>query len=334
MKKISHILKIKKIFLWAVLLLLPLSCVKGLEEGEHSKATQSNKILFSGIDINSVTKTSLNGSQVSWIANSDKIGLFSPNARQTVEGTAGAWNVELTAAESAVKSNFTGEIYWGEGNHSFTAYYPYKTPVTQPNPLEEEVPVIVSLPTTQIQAGATNAHIGTYDFMIATPLLGISPGITGESATVDLSFNHIFALLEFKIVSEDTKTITEVEIIAPDGKILSFGEATVNIAQTPPANKDPYIITNLASSSQSVKINITGGVNTTNSSATTPSVYLMMAPIDLTSTNVTIKITTSDNTIYQTIKLGKLFKRGVKYTVLSEIADGSGAGKVTWIDEQ
>lgn len=49
-----------------------------------------------------------------WIANTDKIGIFSPQAKATSEGTPAAnpaKNLAFTAQASAKNSNFTGTIF-------------------------------------------------------------------------------------------------------------------------------------------------------------------------------------------------------------------------------
>ncbi len=115
------------------------------------------------------------------------------SGKSTPGGAAGVVNAEYAAVSSAFSSSFSGTMYWGTGSHDFYAYYPFSSgsyPYSS---------VPVTLPASQLQAGTTTSHVGSYDYMVATPLTGVSPQTEGTSTTVNFRYNHIFTLLEFRL---------------------------------------------------------------------------------------------------------------------------------------
>lgn len=210
-----------------------------------------------------------------WIANTDKIGIFSPQAKATSDGTPEAnpaKNLAFTAQASAKNSNFTGTIFWGSAeDHHFYAYYPRNTDFSG-----ERTVVPVSLPWAQTQSAAGNSdHIGALDFMVATP------ATIAYQGAVNLSFNHVFTMIEFQVVGSGS--LTQVSL---SGAYPLACEGTVDLTQEPDINF--YNITTTGTTK-----NVTVTLNTPVAlDPTEPvSVYMMVLP-GIQDTIMNIAITT------------------------------------------
>ena len=210
-----------------------------------------------------------------WIANTDKIGIFSPQAKATSDGTPEAnpaKNLAFTAQASAKNSNFTGTIFWGSAeDHHFYAYYPRNTDFSG-----ERTVVPVSLPWAQTQSAAGNSdHIGALDFMVATP------DTIAYQGAVNLSFNHVFSMIEFQVVGSGS--LTQVSL---SGAYPLACEGTVDVTQEPDINF--YNITTTGTTK-----NVTVTLNTPVAlDPTEPvSVYMMVLP-GIQDTIMNIAITT------------------------------------------
>ncbi len=299
------------LFLFSILLLLLISCNK---EQDPSSSSVSALIKMSGQDNSGVTKTSINGFVTQWIATQDKVGVYSPQAKSTPGGAAGVVNAEYAAVSSAFSSSFSGTMYWGTGSHDFYAYYPFSSgsyPYSS---------VPVTLPASQLQAGTTTSHVGSYDYMVATPLTGVSPQTEGTSTTVNFRYNHIFTLLEFKIkIPSGTDRITKIKLTAAAGKTLAFTSASIDISQALPDAGVSYTINSISGATNEIILNISGNVDLTSDWETTPSFFMTMMPADHTGDNLTVGVETlnSGGYTYYT-KAGINFERGKKYLVSLE----------------
>lgn len=288
-----------------IIIVTPFACAKETQNSPEDPIKNTIKVI--GADAaGSETKTTLDGFVTSWVAG-DKVGIFSPNAKQSAGGSAGVVNRLYSAVSSAAVSDFTGEIYWGTGPHIFYAYYPYAAGAFTAT----EVPV--SVPAEQTQVGESSAHLSTYDVMIANPIAGLDPGTENNPAVVNLRFNHVFALLDFRIASISEKTIKEVELVAPEGTKISIS-GDVNIASATPAPGVSYAIGNPTGTNK-VKVTITGNLDPTNDYNTTPGVFMMVNPGNYTGQTFTINIKTNDDVVYTQTRSGTEFKRGTRYLV-------------------
>jgi uncharacterized protein (TIGR02145 family) len=207
------------------------------------------------------TKTTLSGLETHWIANEDTIGIFSPQARTTDGGETPVQNAEFTAQSSAKSSAFTGDMYWGDNvAHHFYAYYPY-------NPAHEGdetvVPISLSSGQNQSEAGNTD-HIGVLDYMVATP------DTIARGGAVNLTFNHVFSMIEFRITGSGN--LTQVSLSGADP--LAFSSGTIDLTRKP-SEGTPY---DIATSSTLKYVTVTLGSAAKLSAITAKSIYLMVLP--------------------------------------------------------
>ena len=257
------------------------------------------------------TKTTLSGEgglETHWVAGTDKIGIFSPQARTTDGGSDPIKNAEFTAQTSAKSSNFTGTMFWGaDGNHDFYAYYPRNPEFTG-----ERTVVPVSLASAQSQSeGGNSAHIGALDFMVATPLT------VARGGAVNLTFNHVFSIMEFQITGSGSLSavrLTGTNALACTG--------TIDLTQTPGVDDIAYTI---AQTSTSQTVTVTLGSAASLSTTTAVSVFMMILP-GTQSGDITIELEIGGSwkSMTKTPPAGG-FVRGKKYNiaVLHDSRDGN-----------
>ena len=260
------------------------------------------------------TKTTLSGEgglETHWVAGTDKIGIFSPQARTTDGGSDPIKNAEFTAQASAKSSSFNGTMFWGDNvSHNFYAYYPRNSGYTG-----EQTVVPISLASAQSQSAAGNTdHIGALDYMVATPKTVTPPG------AVNLTFNHVFAMIEFQITGSGNLTQVSLSGANP----LAFTSGTISLNQTP-SEGSPYTIT---TSSTLKYVTVTMGSAVVLSAETAGSVYMMVLPgtqdADLL---IALKIGDTWKELSKTAPVGG-FVRGKKYVVELNTADAGWSNNV------
>jgi uncharacterized protein (TIGR02145 family) len=242
--------------------------------------------------------------QTHWVAGVDEIGIFSPEAKPgpAEEDYPPTNNAEFTAQASGMSSDFTGTMFWGaDVEHHFYAYYPYKSTYTGN---QTEVPI--SLPPAQTQSAANNMdHIGALDFMVATP------DTVARYEPVNLTFNHVFAMIEFQI--KGSGTLTQISF---NGASPLACEGTVDLTSKPlPLEEDttnPYVIT---TESTSNVVSVTCGPSGFTLSGTAISVYMMILPGEQSENlQIAFKIGDDWQEMSKPAPEGG-FVRGKKYTV-------------------
>ena len=310
---------LKNISIFLFLAIILCTCMP--QEGPDPVPT-GGSITITGQTESQGTKTTLSGTggteglETHWAGGSDQIGVFSPQAKATSDGTPAenpAKNLAFTAQNSAKSSGFNGAIFWGsEDDHNFYAYYPRNSGFTG-----ERTAVPLSLPWEQTQSAAGNmAHIGALDFMVATPLT-VTP--TGE---VNFSFNHVFSMIEFQIVGSGTLTQVSLSRAYP----LAC-EGTIDLTQDPDIN-----FYNITTSGTTNNVTVTLDTPVALDPAEPVSVYMMVLP-GIQDTIMRISVTTEG--IWKEMEkrtIGVLhgftrgliepgFARGNKYVVSLNTAD-------------
>jgi len=310
------IIKNTTLILSIILILSVASCSKEKSESGVN-GVSSEKIRITGADANTTTKTTLNGLVTSWIQTTDKVGIYSTQARTaTAGGGSTVVNAEFTAASSGASSNFSGTMYWGAAStsHTFYAYYPWASGTAA------STAVPVSLPAAQTQSSAnSNAHLGALDFMIATPVTVTSPSNTGAASGVNLKYNHLFSVLEFQIKGSG---VLEAVKLAGSITPVSFSGGTVNITQTTPAADVAYAFVSLTETSAQSVVTLSTPATLTATNTDTK-VYMVVNPGNLTGNClVGLKIGGTWTYISKAAPDGG-FKRGRKYVVSVNSTDAT-----------
>ncbi|MDD2832351.1 MAG: FISUMP domain-containing protein [Bacteroidales bacterium] len=252
-------------------------------------------------DTKTTYSSTAEGLETHWVANTDKIGIFSPQAKPTVEDPAPTNNAAFTAQSSGTSSGFTGTMFWGgDVAHHFYAYYPYKSTYSG-----DQTAVPISLPSAQSQSAAGNtAHIGALDYMVAKHLAVPNGG------AVNLEFNHVFAMIEFKI--KGSGNLKGVSFTGAEP--LAFNSGTIDLTQTP--STDPYSITK-SYYSNNVIVMLTNSVTL---SAEPVSIYMMILPG--AQSNLDIALYDGSSWKYRTKAAPSgVFSRGKKYELSLNTGD-------------
>jgi len=245
------------------------------------------------------TKTTLSGEgglETHWVAGTDKIGIFSPQARTTDGGSDPIKNAEFTAQASAKSSSFNGTMFWGDNvSHNFYAYYPRNSGYTG-----EQTVVPISLASAQTQSAAGNSdHIGALDYMVATPLT------VARGGAVSLTFNHVFSMIEFRI--KGSGTLSQISLSGADPLACA---GTIDLTQTP----GTYAYTVTASSTAKY-VTVTLGSAASLNSGTAISVYMMILPgVQSDNLQIAVKIDGNWKEMSKAQPAGG-FVRGKKYVV-------------------
>lgn len=298
------------------LLVLVSACKK---ETNPATDTQSgSKISVTGQDAGIGLKSTLSNQTTVWIAASDKVGIYSPQARTQTAGAGSAIvNAPFTAATSAASSTFTGTMYWGAAStsHTFYAYYPY----TAGSAASTAVPV--SLATAQTQSAANNSdHIGGLDFMVATPVTVTSPANTNAvGSEVHLNYNHLFTILEFQI--KGTGSLKAVKLAGSNP--VAFSGGTINLTQSTPATGVSYTFASQTGTTTQAVVTLTSAATLTATNTDTK-VYMVINPGTQTG-NCVIGLSTDGTTWKYITKAAPSggFLRGMKYVVPVNAADAA-----------
>jgi hypothetical protein len=282
------------------------SCLR--EDIPVKEGDQSGEIIrISGAYTAPQTKTSLNGLVTSW-KNLDKTGIYCAQAKNP-GGVVGVKNAEFTALTQTISSFFDGTIFWGAGVHQFYSYYPYSAA----NSLKEATEIPITLPATQSQAGGTYSHIGDIDFLVSTPK-SFNPLTEGAATPVNLVYNHVFSMIEFKVlIPQGTTKFNKIEITASSAANLSLSSGIIDLTQSKPVGDAIYTITGVAGSSSST-LDITGDCIITNDPSTSAGAMLMVIPGDHTGGTFTVNAYT-DLGVTTVIRDGINIKRNNKYNL-------------------
>ena len=255
------------------------------------------------------------------------MGIYSPQALPASDGDPGVVNAEFTADDTGKSSDFTGEMYWGTGDHDFYAYYPYD----EGNDSEPRTAVPISLASEQTQSVKNNSrHIGALDFMVATPLTGIYPlGDAGdETSGVNFIYNHIFTLLEFQIIGSGS--LKKVKLSGSGA--LAFSGGTIDITQETPDAGVAYTIDNMGGESGEVTVTLTTPVDL--ESFRPVSVYMMINPAEYSGNmDIFIQIEKDYKIMTKSLPEGG-FERGKKYEVPLDAGDFANTVTFTYRGEE
>lgn len=313
-------MKTNKLAKFAVLLLAILSACTVQDDPGIDQAPAQAISVIADTQQEPGTKSTLSGLNTFWVAGTDQIGIFSPQAKTTQEGSAPARNVAFTAQSSARSSAFTGTMYWGSTStaHSFYAYYPYN-----PGYSGSQTAVPISLSANQVQTQAGNSdHIGALDFLAASPVAVTSPSVAGElGGSLNLNFNHVFSMVEFQV--KGSGSLSQVRLTGASPLALEAGACTIDLTQTP--GNDAYTITQNATSKL---VSVTLGTPATLSSEIAVSIYLIVLP-GTQSAGITISLKIGDTwkEMAKTLSSGG-FIRGKKYIIALNTNDSGWSNNV------
>ncbi|MBP3426050.1 MAG: fimbrillin family protein [Rikenellaceae bacterium] len=207
-----------------------------------------------------MTENAAGSLEITWVAE-DAIGLTGEDSSTTL-----GENVQYTANSSAASTTFScaeaTPIKWGEGNHTFYAYYPYTSEGS------DYTAVPASVPAVQEQSAAGNTdHLQPYSFLYASYETN---GIPADG-NIDLQFKSAFSVLELEVCSEIGDVVCEGLIFRADDASEKVSASNVLVDLT-----DGSLDYSAATTSNQIKIDLGEGV--TLNSTTPQKFYMLITP--------------------------------------------------------
>ena len=245
----------KKFSTIAILALMFVGCNNNFDTVEPTVKGTPMTIVATTADEAAEGRTALNtadGKTVVW-KTGDKLGVFCEYNGAAV-GSGYQNEFTLASGDGSASGEFSGTIAGldavdtnVEGKYlRYHAYYP----MTAENAAKKKFALVGTLEAEQsYDVTAEYNDMSANDVMIGKYLTG-----TKEETTIPLTFEHVFAMMNFEISSTEALTVNKVEMIAPEGVFLS-GPYTLQ------ANKDLVQGTNptFASGNVSVGVNVANG---------------------------------------------------------------------------
>jgi hypothetical protein len=228
-----------------------------------------------------------NGASFTWDED-DVIGIFPDKGDQVsfaMEEGAGTQTATFSGGGWALKSSA-----------KYAAYYPH----VYENRDMTAIPVSY---VGQTQNGNGNTdHIGAYDFMAA----GVS---TPENGAVAFHMQHLGALVQLTITVPEPSTLNKV-VLTSSTEFTETGTIDLTVGM-------PSITAYTASNTFEVALNNVA----TREANENVTIYFMVAPVDLSESELTAAIHLSDETVHETEIIGKNLQAGKAYRLTAEFKE-------------
>ena len=230
-----------------------------------------------------------NGATFKWSAN-DTVGIFPETGSQIA--------FPMVSGAGTNTATFTGGGWALKTSTPYMAYYPLQGKFY----LDKEN-IFVSYQGQSQAENASTAHLGKYDYMVAS-----STTPSTNASTVNFQFKHLGALVRLKVKMKETSTLNSVTLQTEDNDFITSGYIDLT-ATTPTVNP---IYNGYKSNSFGISLN-----NIEVDANQDLIVYFLMAPVNLS--GKTLKaIVHKENGYFQEITLeGKNFEAGKPYELVA-----------------
>lgn len=204
--------------------------------------------------------------------------------------------------DSSISSDGTSAVFNGSGfsltpNSLYYAFYPYNASELD----KSSIGVVYTGQT--INYNGDFAGLGNYDYMW-------SRGTTDSEGNVGFNFQHLGCVVEFKMEVPETATYSQVRFELQSGStagIIKCGD--VDLTDSKPHIKDAGVTK--ADTIMRVYLNKEEGIAVNKGEILT--VYMLMAPQDLSSSTMLIRLVDNKNNWYSATAVGKNMKAGHTY---------------------
>ena len=249
----------------------------------------------------SLTRTQYNiseakGFETVW-ATGDVLGIYPIGGDQV--------SFPISDGVGTTSAKFDGGSWALRGEYKYAAYYPFSTDFYTTD--QTAIPVSFL---GQVQNGNnTTSHLAAVDFMAAA---GTQPSSNGS---VNLSFNHVGCFLRMQFTMPNAGTFVEAKVETDGGHFTTQG--TVNLAATTPA----ITATNTAEALTLALSNVS-----TASANQTITLYMMVAPDNLSGRTLTFTVKDSNGNLYTKTAAGKTMAAtyAYNYSLTLETTDTGG----------
>ena len=234
-----------------------------------------------------------------WAAK-DTVGVFPDEGAQAY--------FPMKSGEGAKIATFTGGGWALKDGSTYGAYYPFIADI-----LLDRNAVPVSYAGQKQTGNGSMAHLGDYDYMVATPT-------APEFGSALFMFKHLSALVQLKLTIPQPATLTSVKLVAENKAFAQEGKVDI-MAETPG-------ITAVTPSGE-IKLDLQD-VKTTEANQVV-TLYLMLPPADLSAQ--TLKAVIASDKDNQEIALeSKNFQAGKAYALAGSPESGEIVGDGTYKD--
>ena len=214
-------MKMKKRFVLGMMLAATLSLTNCAKEADFQPNNKEG-IPFELVASSPVTKTTIDGFNVSWNGGVDAVSVYHAEAGSTTYVNDGSFSV--TAADAAA-GRFTGSLASAlESGKTYDWYvlYPYTSAKTSPAVLNAGYVTIgcTKAEGAQTQNGNNStAHLAGSAF----PLCGVTTGVAYDSSP-SVTMQHLASYVEFEITNNSSKalTVSKIQFDAPQNIIGTY----------------------------------------------------------------------------------------------------------------
>lgn len=218
----------------------------------------------------------------------------------------------ISNGDGSASATFDGGAWKLRSEYQYAAYYPFSVD----NYKIDQKTLPVSF-TGQIQNGnGSTAHIGDYDYLACA---ATAPDANGG---VDLTMKHLGAFLRLQLTMPKADTFSSVVLESDGAKFVTSGTFDLTVATptiTPTATSSTYTI------------NLTNVATTEKNQAVT--VYAIVAPANLSTSNIKVTVHGTGQTTYVQTVTGKNFAARSAYNIaIDNFPSGTNASgeDVSW----
>lgn len=192
--------------------------------------------------------------------------------------------------------------------YTYASYYPYIG-----NSYLDKHAVPVSYDGQTQTGNASLAHLGAYDYMVATP-------VAPEFGSAQFMFKHLSALVQLKLTIPQPATLTSVKLVAENKAFAQEGK--VDIMASAPSITPVISASDVKLDLKDIKTTEAGQVVT---------LYMMLPPADLSAQTLKAVVATADKGTLEMALESKNFQAGKAYGLSGaaeeEETDGDGTYK-------
>ena len=226
------------------------------------------------------------GASFTWAEN-DTIGIFPANSYQTA--------FPMTSGAGSKTAEFDGGDWALKASSFYAAYYPFEFN----NRSGKSVAVSY---VGQLQQGNDNTdHLGKFDYMAAA-------ATTPEEGSVSFDFQHLGALVQWRIKVPAAGNYTALTLEAKEHVFIRNG--VVDLTKSTPA---------IESSDKATSVSMELAEISPKSAGEEITVYMMMAPVDLTGKTYTLSLSNNKGETASATLSGQNFEAGKAYAVTAEL---------------
>jgi len=281
-----------KSYIFLASLILLVSCTDEAQELANEQSQVLKQIVMTTQDFQTEvagrTLYDINDEAIkcTWAAN-DTVGVFPNEGAQVF--------FPMASGAGTKNATFNGGGWALKDGSTYAAYYPCIGKFY----LEKNAVPVSYIGQTQ-KGNASTAHLGAFDYMVATPT-------TSEFGSAHFTFKHLSALIQLRITVPQPATLTSVKLVTDTEAFAVKGE--VDIMADAPSIKP-------VDSAKEIVLNLQEVATTEENQVVT--FYMMIPPVDLSEQTLKAVIT-SDKGTQEIAFEGKDFKEGTAYGLSGEI---------------